>query len=344
MTRHEQLREKLETMIQKDFVPGDKFLTQRDIMERFAVSFSTVERALRELVNSGMLTRKQGSGTFVSSIESVAPSAAANSRIALVLTRNVTHIPHTFYAEILFEIGDRLSEQDYSLSYIYADHQLGYQELQNNLKNRFCGAVLIGAITEELIGAVAATNLPFVVVDSRIDLPGVCYIVGQNEQGASDAVTYLLQNGHRRIGFVSTPLHTTFLERFLGYCNALATAGVPVEQTLTVKNFHFKDEELDGLLAAKPTAIFAANDTMAVFVCRSLKKRGIRVPEDISIVGFDGDYTGEQNHPRLTTVTVPRRQMGRTAVECLMQKIAGQTPPPVILPVTFQAEESVAKI
>jgi len=343
MTRHEQLREQLETMIQKDFTPGDKFLTQRDIMERFAVSFSTVERALRELVNVGLLTRKQGSGTFVGKRE-IAAAASANSRIALVLTRNVTHIPHTFYAEILFEIGDRLSERDYSLSYIYADHQLGYQELQNNLKNRFCGAVLIGAITEELIGAVADTGLPFVVVDSRIDLPGVCYIVGQNEQGASDAVKYLLQNGHRRIGFVSTPLHTTFLERFLGYCNALATDGVPVEQPLTVKNFHFKDEELDGLLAAKPTAIFAANDTMAVFVCRSLKKRGIRVPEDISIVGFDGDYTGEQNHPRLTTVTVPRRQMGRAAVECLMQKIDGQTPLPVILPVTFKAEESVAKI
>lgn len=344
--KYEQLRKKLEELVQSKYVPGEKFLTQRAIMERFSVSFSTVDHALHELVEAGMLMRYRGRGTFVcGEKKNDMRTASSVKQIALVLTPNVTRMPHAFYAEILFEISDRLSGKGYSFSYLYADSSAGYRELQERLSagNRFCGALLIGMITEELAKIAEASGLPFVVVDSRIELPGVCYIVGQNEQGAANAVNYLIGNGHRRIGFVSTPLHTTLLERFLGYCNALIAAGIPVDQALIQKNYHFEDRELDTLAAAGPTAIFAANDTMAVSVCRTLQNRGFRIPEDISIVGFDGDYCGTQNHPRLTTVSVPRREMGRRAVECLQRKLEGDSPLPEIIPVVLEEQESVCR-
>ena len=107
--KYELLRETLRERARHDFAPGEKFPTQRALMNEYGASLSTVDRALRELVADGILMRFQGRGTFVR--EETAVTRPAGNQIALLLARNVTCNAHAFYAEILFEINNKLSTQ-----------------------------------------------------------------------------------------------------------------------------------------------------------------------------------------------------------------------------------------
>lgn len=343
--RYEILRETLRERARRDFSPGEKFPTQRALMAEYGASLSTVDRALRELVADGVLMRSQGRGTFIREENPERPPAG--NQIALLLARNVTCNAHAFYAEILFEINDRLSAAGCSFAYFYTDESGTPRELVRHLTEggRFRGAILINRIPEELAAELKRVGMPFVVVDNRIDSPGICCITGENEAGAFTMVEYLIAQGHRRIGFVSTPLHTSFLERYIGYCNALVAHGIAVDSRIVQRFFDLDRAEasLAGILEceAPPSAIFSANDAMAAAVIRALSKRGIAVPGDIGVAGFDGDYIGTQCVPRLTTMEVPRRQMGRTAVSRLLDRIAGKPAESVVLPVKLIERESV---
>lgn len=343
--KYEILRETLRERARRDFSPGEKFPTQRALMTEYSASLSTVDRALRELVADGVLMRSQGRGTFIREENPERPSAG--NQIALILSRNVTCSTHCFYAEILFEINDRLSAAGCSFAYFYTDESGTPRELVRHLTEggRFRGAILINRIPEELAAELKRVGMPFVVVDNRIDSPGVCCVSGENEAGAFTMVEYLIAQGHRRIGFVSTPLHTSFLERYVGYCNALVSHGIAVDSRIVQRFFDFDNQEacLSRILEFEtpPSAIFAANDTMAAAVIRGLQKRGVAVPGDISVAGFDGDYTGAQCVPRLTTMEVSRRQMGRTAVSRLFDRIAGKPAESVVFPVKLIERESV---
>lgn len=343
--RYEILRETLRERARRDFSPGEKFPTQRALMAEYGASLSTVDRALRELVADGVLMRSQGRGTFIREENPERPPAG--NQIALLLARNVTCNAHAFYAEILFEINDRLSAAGCSFAYFYTDESGTPRELVRHLTEggRFRGAILINRIPEELAAELKRVGMPFVVVDNRIDSPGICCITGENEAGAFTMVEYLIAQGHRRIGFVSTPLQTTFLERYIGYCNALLAHGIPVDKSIVQRFFRYESAEADlaGMLEcdAPPTAIFAANDTMGAAVCRTLRKRGIAIPHDISVAGFDGDYIATQCVPRLSTMEVPRREMGRAAVTALLAQIAGKPAESVTLPVKLIERESV---
>lgn len=343
--KYELLRETLRERARHDFAPGEKFPTQRALMNEYGASLSTVDRALRELVADGILMRFQGRGTFVR--EETAVTRPAGNQIALLLARNVTCNAHAFYAEILFEINDRLSAAGCSFAYFYTDESATPRELVRHLTEggRFRGAILINRIPEELAVELKRVRMPFVVVDNWIDSPGVCCISGDSERGAFTMVDYLIRHGHRRIGFVSTPLHTTFLERYIGYCNALLSNGIPVDGTLVQRFFHFESAEADLerilSLPELPSAFFCANDTMAAAVCKVLNKHHIHVPGNISVAGFDGDYIATQCIPRLTTMEVPRREMGRAAVAALLRQIEGKEAESVVLPVKLIERDSV---
>ena len=342
--KYESLREILRQRAKQEFTPGAKFPTQRALMAEYGVSLATVDRALRDLVADGILMRNQGRGTFVR--EATLPGRNAGNQIALLLARNVTCNAHAFYAEILFEINDRLSAAGCSFAYFYTDECDAPRDLVRKLtEGRFRGAILVNRIPEELTAELKQAGLPFVVVDNRIEWPGVCCVSGENEAGAAAMTEYLIARGHRRIGFVSTPLQTTFLERYIGYCNTLLAHGIAVDGGLVQRFFRFEaaDEDLAKLLENPdpPTAICAANDTMGVAICRALRKRGLEVPGDVSVAGFDGDYVGAQFTPRLTTIEVPRRKMGRLAAVALLRQIAGEKIESITLPLKLVEGESV---
>jgi LacI family transcriptional regulator len=159
---------------------------------------------------------------------------------------------------------------------------------------------------------------------------GVAAVSASNASGARAAVQHLLSLGHRRIAALTgIPGWLASSERFNGYHSAHAAAGVLADPVLVVE----ADYSTEGgeAAAAKlldlpdpPTAVFAFNDNMAVAVLREARRRGLRVPEDLSVVGFDDSQQAGIVTPELTSVRQPLAEMGRMAVSLLLRLLENQ--------------------
>lgn len=168
-------------------------------------------------------------------------------------------------------------------------------------------------------GQLPGTDVPSVDVD--------------NVQGATAAVEHLLRLGHRRIGMITNapPAYTASRQRLEGYRQALETAGIPYDEEL-VRYGNFDEESgrqaMEALLSLgeRPTAVFIASDMVAIGALRALREHGLRVPEDMAIVGFDDIATARYLTPALTTVHVPAFGLGWSAAELLIRIIEGDLP------------------
>ncbi len=144
------------------------------------------------------------------------------------------------------------------------------------------------------------------------------------EAGAFTATSHLIEKGHRRIGFVNgEPWMDASIDRLGGYRRALANAGIPFDSTI-VRNGDWLPLQghrhtLD-LIAqmSPPTAIFCANDLMAIGALEAAAQLGLRVPEDISIMGYDDQELARYTNPPLSTLVLPNYEMGRRAVDLLI--------------------------
>ena len=178
--------------------------------------------------------------------------------------------------------------------------------------------------------ALAARSYPFVVVDPRIDVPrGTVSVSAAHFSGARAVTRHLVELGHRRIGVITGPPYWhTRDDRVGGHLASLAEAGVLGDPELmrqgepaTRTGVRAGGELLD--LLPRPTAIVCFNDKVAVGVLEAAGARGLRVPEDLSVTGFDDIDVSRATTPRLTTVRQPLQEMGRTAVTMLMRQLDG---------------------
>lgn len=176
-------------------------------------------------------------------------------------------------------------------------------------------------------------GIPVVVIDPlNPPDPGVVSVGATNWAGGKAATKHLLDLGHTRIAFIGGRETAECSQaRQHGYMAALMEHGVEVRSEYILPgDFRVESghEGLKKLLALKtpPQAVFAANDSTAIGVLNEAKKRGIAVPEELSVVGFDGTYLSEQAVPQLTTVAQPLRDLGRTAVRALIRGMKGDSP------------------
>mgnify|MGYP005812489477 CR=1 FL=1 len=171
------------------------------------------------------------------------------------------------------------------------------------------------------------SGFPLVVLDDRHRHAGIPWIKEWSEDGAFQAVQHLIAVGHRRVAFLSG--NAPFLcskERYAGYRMALEEAGIELDPQLVVEG---DLSEASGTRAVErwwqlpepPTAVFAANDLMAFGVLRGLQRLGLRVPQDVGLVGFDDIPAASYTTPPLTTVRQPLQSMGGRAVELLIDQI-----------------------
>lgn len=170
-------------------------------------------------------------------------------------------------------------------------------------------------------------SLPLLAIDPVFEGPGptgVVTITATNWEGGASAVRHLLELGHRRIGVLAGPRTSVpGRQRLEGYLSALSRAGISVDEELVrYGEFGHEDGE-DGAgrlldLADPPTAIFAASDPLAAGTIRAARHRGVAVPEDLSVIGFDDTMITRWTSPRLTAVRQPLFEMGQVAVERLL--------------------------
>ncbi|MCD0447332.1 LacI family DNA-binding transcriptional regulator [Glycomyces sp. A-F 0318] len=221
-------------------------------------------------------------------------------------------------------LGDRTSRTQ----------SLGADRIKDIASRGHIGLVVVTSeLTGEEIEACEHLGLSLVVIDPVNPLDDRVNSVGAtNWAGGVQATRHLIGLGHRRVGFIGGPPGSVFgRERLHGYREALETAGLRPDPELTASGRY--DAESGGRAAATlldladpPTAIFAANDTMAIGVLREARSRGLRVPEDLSLVGFDDTYNAAWTEPPLTTVRQPLRQMGRVAARTLLELAGGKDP------------------
>ncbi len=193
------------------------------------------------------------------------------------------------------------------------------------------GIVLTAPLADDrpAIARIEALSLPFVRIAPLLDLDRG-NIVTMDEFDAARAITeHLLQRGHRRIGFVKGPReHLVSIRRFNGFASAMGGHGLKVDPEMVgLGDFSRASGREQGaaLLAKRPSAIFASNDEMAIGVLEAAKARGIDVPADLSVVGFDGDVAASRANPPITTIRQPLGEMGAAAAKILLEKIERPT-------------------
>jgi len=177
------------------------------------------------------------------------------------------------------------------------------------------------------VDTIRRRDFPYVIIDhTGVDEQGPS-VGATNRQGAIDAANYLLSLGHRRIGFITgIPEMGCAQERLVGYQQALQQAGIAYDASL-VEEGNFRQplayECTRRLLALPepPTAIFAANDISAYGVMDAVRDAGLRIPDHVSVIGFDDIPSSSHTNPPLTTIRQPMREMGRLATRMLFELI-----------------------
>jgi LacI family transcriptional regulator len=251
----------------------------------------------------------------------------------------------SFWAHILHGAEKEARKANIAITYRGVGTQQPSYLLLNTLHEmRVGGILLVGPSKPAIVEAIAQTNVPLVLVDNSVRLPGksIDAVLSDNFEGAKEAVAYLIGQGHRRIAFLggytvhdpASPNRIyTFERRKDGYFSALRDANLPICDELVVAYNTLRPDDVfaacQRLLAARPTALFCVNDPVAGRAMRALRALGVRIPEDISVVGFDDVEIAEHLIPPLTTVRVDREAMGATAVKSLMARIADPQAPGV---------------
>lgn len=173
--------------------------------------------------------------------------------------------------------------------------------------------------------AIEGRGLPYVRIAPLLDPDRGSSVIMDEYEAARSIVDHLLNKGHRRIGIMRGPSsHLVSMRRYNGYANALGGKGLRVDQALVAQGDFSRDSgkrEAGKLFAAKPTAIFASNDDMAAGIIDAAAAAGIRMPETISIVGYDDNAIAKTIRPRLTTIRQPLEKMGETATELMVERI-----------------------
>lgn len=317
-----------------------KRLSIKDIAKTAHVSNSTVSRALR---NSPLVNRE--TGDLIRRIAEDAgyrPSAAARS---LVTRRThtigvvVTTISDPFVADVVSGIEDAAEAQGFSvfLANSHAEPAREKRVVRSFEERRVDGIIVTSSRVGSLhVSMLSQMEVPVVLLNNQHDNEAAHSVMIDNHGGSFAATQHLTGHGHRRIGYIGDRLgYQSDSERLAGYRAALEAAGIEFDEALVARGDGKPEGAREALgqllsLARKPTGIFCYNDMSALGVMHEAGKRGLHVPEDLSLVGFDDLYISQYLNPPLTTVRQPMAGMGRMATETLLRLIAREPAPPVV--------------
>jgi LacI family transcriptional regulator len=314
---------------------GPARVTIREVAEEAGVSIATVSRVLNGRDDVSAETREVVSRVIrdrgYTANRSARHLSAGRTGLVGVL---VPLVYPAYFSAILAGAAEALHEHDLRLVLSPTDHQ---HDREVSLLDRLMHGLTDGALivlpeeSSEELTRLLDQGYRFVVVDPLEPLDErIPSVSAAHTSGADQAMQHLLGLGHRRIGAITGPAGWVATEdRRRGYRGALAAAGILPSPELEVES----DFEIDGGLKAAgtlldlaepPTAIFAFNDNHAIGVLQAARARGLRVPEDLSVVGFDDVEYATFVTPTLTTVRQPLAEMGRTAVSLLMRLLERQ--------------------
>lgn len=308
-----------------------------DIAHLAGVSISTVSRALNDSPLVSARTKER--------IRDIARAHNYNGRLKNKLApegRTISvvipppqgrdrHISDPFLLDLLGGLADPLIEQDCDLliSHVMPSDLEGMLSLV--AAGRSDGLIFLGQSTvHPHLNALADRGAPFVVWGARQPDQRYCTVGSDNLKGGHRATSHLLRLGRKRVAFIGDKQGPEVQLRYEGYCRALADAGIPHDAEL-VRPTHFSLESAietaEALIESRCgfDGIFAASDLIALGVIRGLMKNNIRVPRDVSVVGYDDIHLAAYTSPALTTIRQDVGKAGRLLVNKLLRMLDGET-------------------
>jgi LacI family transcriptional regulator len=302
-----------------------------DVAREAGVSYSTVSRVFSgfEFVNDDTRQKVIEAATRLGYVVNLQARSLAGGR-SNIIGLLAPAIDNGYISEIVAGIDQELAQWSYDLM-LYTTHRYAGKEafyvktIANGLVD---GLILVVPLaTENYLEALPNRDFPYVLIDQTDKTHGSTTVDATNWQGAYDATNYLISLGHRRIGIITGQLQlNSTTERLDGYRAALDHARIPFVESLVVEGAY---QTRKGHAAAlklldvqpRPTAIFASNDLSAIGAIDAVRERGLNIPGDISIIGFDDIPQASLVYPKLTTVRQPLVQIGQVAARLLLEKI-----------------------
>ncbi|MCX6942165.1 MAG: LacI family DNA-binding transcriptional regulator [Verrucomicrobia bacterium] len=242
----------------------------------------------------------------------------------------IPDIQNPFYAEIARGVEDAAYAAEYALLLCNSDENPEKERFYLDvMRSESVDGIVLPPFddTDAAVIEMAATGMPVVCVDRSMAKLKTDLVEVDNHRGAFEAVSHLLDKGHKHIGLIEGRSQvSTSRERRRGYLDALTERGITVRKEL-MRAGDFKQESgrilANELLALRkpPTALFVCNNLMTVGALATIHQRGLRVPQDVAIVGFDDLPWAEALDPPLTVVRQPAYEVGRQAMELLLKRI-----------------------
>jgi len=307
-------------------------VTIQDVARTAGVSVSTVSRVLNGKVDVSSETQDRVRAViddlgYTTNLAARSMRSFKKNLVGLIMP----DIAYPFAIEVMRGVNQAIAESEFDLL-VYttgdvkksgrASHEQKYVSLLNNSITD--GVIIVAPVTGEF-----STDAPIVSIDPLMSNPNYPSVHATNYQGATDAMNYLLGLGHQRIGFISGRAELESSNRRLkGYRDALEKAGLPIHENLIASGDYTTETGVKCArellsLDQSPTAIFASNDQSAMGVFRVAQEKSLRIPEDLSVVGFDNIM--ESKYMRLTTVDQFIYEMGFVATQMLIKLINGET-------------------
>ena len=333
--------------------------TIKDVAQHAGVSVTTVSHAVNDTrhVSTPVRARVEAAIRELGYVPSaVARSLKSNTTRTLgMLTPNSSN---PYFAEIVRVVEDRCFAAGYTLILCNTEDESPRQSVYLKVlaERRIDGLIVVSTGDDEaLVSQLRGLRMPTVLLDREIDDPGCDLVETAHMDGGLLAVRHLLSLGHRRIACIGGPAHVTAGEqRIEGWRLALAESGaLPEGDTLLWRGGFTSQggyEAMHAIMrsdpgAKRPSAVFVCNDLMAIGALRAVHESGLRVPDDVSIVGFDDIELAAYTSPPLTTVAQPKSRIGALAVDMLLERVSGRRlePRKVVLQPELRVRASTAR-
>ncbi len=327
-------------------------VTIMDVAREAGVSYATVSRVVnnKEYVKQDTREKVMQAITRLGYVANQQARSLAGGK-SYVVGLLVRDLGSSYMGAIVSGVDDELSTAQYNLM-LYTTHRRKTNEriyVNTLIQGMADGLLLIlPRNPEAYLDTLNQSRFPYVLIDHQGLGDQVPAVGSKNWDGAYAATKYLIELGHRRIGFITGALELgAAIDRLAGYKAALIDHQLPIDPALIIEGTFFQPEGYSGArtllnLEQRPTAIFASNDVMAFGVMEAVRDCGLRIPADISVLGFDDIDQASHVYPPLTTVRQPMQEMGRLAVKMLLERIKDPDRPVerVELPTTLIIRQS----
>lgn len=307
-----------------------------DVAKRAGVSKSTVSRVIADQgqgVSEETITCVQQAVQELDYIPNAVASSMRTERTNIIML-TIPDITNPYWAEIARGVHDIMDLEDYAVVIANSDwderQEAKYFEMAR--RNRFDGILINPVRVSNAV--LESTNIPTVLLGTRDEYISFDRVGADSYTATKIAIQHLLDLGHRRIGLILGQRYSQSKDtRLAGYTDILQSKDIPIDEGLiTTVPFTLKGGEagLEHLLAQAnpPTAVFCANDIIAIGVLQAARKNKLPSPEQLSIIGLDNIDASAMTTPPLTTVAKPKYAIGQQAARLLLERIRGATPPP----------------